>query len=106
MFVIYDNNTKPDKIMSEDTDRNFLSQNMLGPVATVLKYRKINYIPFNRRTLLLAHQEFSSTYLYTHLKLKTTKILTASPIMCQQVRFRTTKCAVLRMSFFHAGLIS
>jgi len=69
---MYDNIIKIDKIMGEDTDRNFLIQYTLGAVATLLKYSKINYIPFNRGNLLLAHQEFCSTYLYTHLKLKTT----------------------------------
>jgi len=71
-FVIYDDITKIDKIMCEDTDRNFLTQDTLGPIATLLKYSKINYIPFNGGNPLLAHQDFCSTCLYTHLKLKTT----------------------------------
>jgi hypothetical protein len=83
--------------MGEDMDKNFLLQDTLGPGAT-LKYSQINYNPFNRGNLLLAHQEFCSTYLYTYLRLKTTKILNASPIICQQFRFRTTKCAVLRLT--------
>jgi hypothetical protein len=87
--------------MYEDMERNFLTQDMLGPVATLLKYSKINYIPFNRVNLLLANQKFCSNYLYKHLKLKTTNN-TASPIMYQQFRFRTTKRAVLRMSYFPA----
>ena len=99
-FVMYDNIIKTGKIMCEDTERNFLTQDMLGPVATILKSSKINYIPFNRGNLLLANKEFCSTYLCKHLKLKTTKILTASPIMHQQFRFRTIICAFLGMSFF------
>jgi hypothetical protein len=71
-FVMYDNINKTDKIMCEHTDRNFLTQDMVGPGATLLKCSKINDIPFNSENLLLAHQEFCSTYLYMNLKLKTT----------------------------------
>lgn len=101
-FLMYDNIIKSDKIIGKDMDRNFLLQDTLGPVATLLKYSKINYIPFNKGNLLLAHQEFCSTYLYTYLKLKTTTILNASPIINQQFIFRTTKCVVLSMSVFPA----
>lgn len=37
--------------MCEDNDSNFLTQGMLGPVATLLKYSKINYISFNKGNL-------------------------------------------------------
>jgi hypothetical protein len=62
-FLMYDNIIKTEKITCEDTDRNFLTHCMLGPVATFLKYSKINYIPFNLGNLSLANQEFCSIYL-------------------------------------------
>jgi len=99
-FVMYDNIIKTDKTMCEVTDRNFLTQDMLGSVSALLKCSKINDIPFNSGNLLLGNQEFCSTYFYTRLRPKTTKITYG--ISKQQIRFRTTKCAVLRMSLFPA----
>jgi hypothetical protein len=42
-----DNIIKTNKITNENRDRNFLTQDMLGPAATLFKYNKINNIPMN-----------------------------------------------------------